>query len=118
MSHAGKQCFANNRGRLTWPGAKDFARHECRFQRDLQFRSRCDFGSATSRLQSRAKVCNGVRLYGIEQLRALWKQLQERLSSALGLFQIIDIKWRAVALQQLAAEVTVHHGSRKKTSGQ
>src|SRR5439155_26941489 len=55
---------------------------------------------------------------GIEQLRALRKQLQERLSSALGLFEIVDIKWRAVALQQLAAEVTVDHGPQRKRSGQ
>src|SRR5262249_49525379 len=53
-----------------------------------------------------------------QQLRALRKQLTERLSAPLGFFQIIDIKWRAVALQQLAAKAMVDHGYRKKTSGQ
>src|SRR2546430_5405162 len=110
MVHAGVHHLANERSGLARARAHDSVRRETSLAHDVQFQRRCNFDAAPGCSQSGAQLWNRVRFYRVEHLRALRKQLEERLSLTLSLVEVVDVKRRAVSLQEFAAETTCDHG--------
>src|SRR5215217_8430212 len=106
MVHAGIQHLANEQSSLARPRAHYSVRRETSVAHDVQFQQRCNFDTAPGCSQSGAQFWNRVRFYRVENLRALRKQFEERLSLTLSLVEIVDVKRRAVSLQEFAAETT------------